>query len=309
MKPFSSKLRRSCAVNREASIRVHCSPPVILCSVGAIRRAGAAGVGRRHRPSRAVSEPRPARRGDSAPQPLVEVAPHHHDGERGRPVVVHRVVRRQHRGAELSTPGIEHDRGRARRGARGRRGRVRARRGGHHLPQAVLVDLAAMRERKLIQDMDPRRDHIARQPRGEVTLISSSPTAAALPRPPDVRDQPLLVGRPHDLCHHHCVRGRRAGSRARARSRRARPGTADLHLAVDPADEVQVAFRVLADKVARPVEPRPQLGEWRLDEVLAVQLGAVEIAVPMPSRWCTAVRARRAALAASPDRGRSREFR
>ena len=161
-------------------------------------------------------------------------------------------------------------------GRRERLARRRARRARRR--EGPAVQLAVRGPRQRLQVNERRRDHVLRQPRGQVAAQLAQGRGRRPRLPDDVRHQTSVAIRL--LAHLHDRLGDpRMGVEDRLDLPRLDPEAADFYLMVDPAQKVDRPVGAEAAQVAGPVQARPRLPAERVrDETLRGQIGTVHVA-------------------------------
>ena len=120
------------------------------------------------------------------------------------------------------------------------------------LGQRAAVELAVRRQRQLVESDDRRRHHVVRQAGAEV--LAQRRRRNALSDRHHIGDEPLVPR--HVLARdHHRLRHAALPQQRRLDLARLDPESAQLHLLVRPAQELQHAVRAPPRQVAGPVHP------------------------------------------------------
>src|SRR5262249_17308240 len=139
------------------------------------------------------------------------------------------------------------------------------------------IDLPAGCQWQRVEHHESGRDHVLRELSLEVA--AEFPALGGLVRArDDIGRQPLVTRRVFSD-DNHSLMPLGVLTKTRLDLRQLHPEPAQLHLVVDPADELDVAVGTITREVAGPVEPRRGLSaEWVRDKFFRGQVGAVQVA-------------------------------
>ena len=150
------------------------------------------------------------------------------------------------------------------------------------LLQGAAVDLAVRRQGEGVEDDEGRGEHVLRQPRGQGAAQGGG--RRRLPhRSRHVGHQAALAARTILARQHHGLAHIGLGGQRGLDLPQLDAEAADLDLAVDAAEVLQIAVRPAAGEVPRAVEPRARLaGEGIGDEALGREVRTAEVPLGEP---------------------------